>query len=80
MVLQIISTTFLPNRILCKHDLVQLGMARGVPRSLFPEVPDFFHSPIHQGIEFITPRFLKVLAKIPQEPRKGNFLDLSHLF
>ena len=41
----------------------RLGMAQGIPRS-------FFHSAIPQGINFITPRILKVLTKIPWGPRK----------
>ena len=52
-----------------------LGMTWGVPRSLFPDFPDLFHSPVPRGIDFITPRLLEVLAKIPWGPPKGNFLD-----
>ena len=58
---------------IAKYNRLWLGMARGIPRPSFLEVPDFFSLLVPRGIDFVTPRFLEVLAKIPRGPRKVNF-------
>jgi hypothetical protein len=54
-----------------------IGMARGIPRPSFLEVPDFFSSLIPRGIDSITPRILEVLANIPRGPRKFYPIDCN---
>ena len=52
---------------------LELGMARGVPRSSFPKVPDLFSLPIPRGIDFTTTRLLKVLAKFLEDLKNLSF-------
>ena len=51
-----------------------LGIAQGILRPLFLAISDLFHSSIPGVIDFITPRILDVLAKIPRGPRKLSIL------
>ena len=53
---------------------VQLGMSRGMMRTLFHEVPGIFSLPVSQGIEFSTPHSPRSPPVVTEDPEKACFM------